>query len=615
MCGIVGIKFFSGQAQKLHHDWIRKALEEQKHRGPDFSQHIDFGNSLLGHNRLAILDLNPRSNQPFLDQSKRYALVFNGEIYNYQELKNELLKKGYHFTTTSDTEVLLNYLIENGEEGIGKLNGCFAFSFYDKLKDVMIIARDHMGINPVLYSILEDGIVFASELRAFSQYPSKKTISNTALNYYFQYTYIPAPFTIYSEVQKLKPGHYIKVDQNKYEIIQYWSPASNEIYSGTYEDACVDLKKILESAVIKRMEADVPLGTFLSGGIDSSIVSLIASSHKMDLNTYSIGFTDSNFIDESYYSQLVAKHINSFHHPVKLNSTEIVPRLAEVLDSFDEPFGDSSAIAMYFLSENTSKDLTVSLSGDGADELFAGYNKHKAFNKKLSNLELSILKFIPSFGSGSRKSYLQNKIRQLNQFKSFANKSWPDNYYYLAQFIEDVSRKKLLLCGNEIVFDLKIESENLNNFLLMDQQFVLSNDMLKKVDLMSMKHSLEVRTPFLDKELVKFANSLPAEYKLKGKRTKSILKDAFKNELPNEIFIRGKKGFEVPIEKWINMYLRTEIPKHWFDTEYLVEQKIFNYKYVQELERKIILEKNENLATLVWCYIVFQNWYDNSIKL
>ncbi len=592
---------------------MKDVLSLQVHRGPDFSSSRITGNAILGHNRLAIVDLNSRSNQPFSDDSKRYTLVYNGEIYNYPELKNDLLKKGYVFRTSSDTEVLLYHLIEFGADGINDLNGCFAFGFYDSVEDQLILARDHMGINPLLFSVEDSGVVFASELWPFMKRDAPRTLSESALNDYFRFTYIPAPKTIFTEVQKLLPGHYITVKGKHIDLINYWTPENTVGFTGTYEEAVRTLKSKIERAVITRLEADVPVGTFLSGGVDSSVVSAISSQFKSDLHTFSVGFLESSFFDESNYAEAVANHIDSHHHAIRLSSEVVVNELNNVLESFDEPFGDSSAIAMYFLAKGAKEELTVCLSGDGADELFSGYNKHRAFQRSLSNGTLvRLVRALPSLGKGSRSSRFQNRLRQLNNFRAMLSKSSSEKYWFLAAFIEREQRKRLLKLFNENEMPRKESIVGLNDFLRLDQLFVLPNDMLKKVDLMSMRQSLEVRTPFLDKDVVRFANGLPPEFKLQGNRTKRILKDAFKEELPNQIFQRGKKGFEVPLENWIKSAWNSIVKKEWFDADYIEKQGVFKFDYLEEIKAKFFTNKGGHLATLIWCYIVFQSWYSKN---
>jgi asparagine synthase (glutamine-hydrolysing) len=610
VCGIVGIKLFNDFIEKNHLDAVRKGLSDQQHRGPDASGIYSEDKVVLGHNRLSIIDKKERSNQPMQDQTGRYQLVFNGEIYNYADLKNALLKKGIHFNTSSDTEVLLYHLIEKGVNGIDELDGCFAFAFFDTLDDEMILARDHFGINPLLFSLTDEGLYFSSELWFFRHLSGYEELNQQALNEFFQFTYIAAPNTILKGVHKLLPGHYLHIkgkycDIKKYikgEVDDSPKDTSNKIKTG---------RRIIEDAVIKRLAADVPLGTFLSGGIDSSIVSAIAAEYKSNLNTFSIGFKDSPYHDESKYAQMVARHIGSAHHPIMLETNEVLADLPNVLRSMDEPFGDSSAIAMYFLAKKTKEHVTVSLSGDGADELLGGYNKHKAFLKSTKNpfalgLAASISKLLPD---GDRNSSLGNRLRQLQRYDELRKLNWPDNYWFLASFMKKSDREALLL-NHEMDYPRQLgQKESLNAFLSVDQQFVLQGDMLKKVDLMSMRHSLEVRTPFLDKEVVRFCNNLPNAMKLNGKTGKVFLREAFSNRLPDEIFTRKKQGFEVPLLSWIKSAWDEITEESWFETDYIVEQDIFNAKFVAHEKQKFFSKNPGDSPVFIWSYIAFQFWY------
>lgn len=588
------------------------ALNRQTHRGPDNTTVKLHGKTVLGHNRLSIMDTNARSNQPFVDESGRYSLIFNGEIYNFHELKNGLQAKGYSFNTTSDTEVLFYLLIDQKANALEALRGCFAFAFYDTEEDYLLLARDRMGINPLLYAVQDDRLIFGSELFVFHDLGIKGSISDEALNDYFRYTYIPAPRTIYNEVHKLPAGHYMEVKASSREIRAYWDPKNDQPFTGSFEEAKKQLRERVEFGVTSQLEADVPVGTFLSGGIDSSLVSAIAKQHKEDLHTFSVSFGDQQQFDESAYALLVARHIQSEHHVIRLREQDFKRHFQEILDSFDEPFADSSAIAMWFLARETAKHLKVALSGDGADELLAGYNKHKAF------LQAKNTNTLKKFGYRTAQSLLKpllvkknpKKLHRLEKFNRLASLDWPESYWFLASNIGEDSKNKLLRRHFKSEYLYRTEGDSLNDFLWIDQKFVLANDMLKKVDLMSMHHSLEVRTPFLDKDLVKFVNSLPADWKLRNGSGKYILKEAFRGMLPEEIFTRSKQGFEVPLNAWISRSWQELIPERWFDKDFLEEQHIFKVQGVLDLKTRFFL----NLGTAsqeMWAYIVFQNWYQN----
>ena len=613
MCGIIGIKLFSKIVDESAIKTVEKSLQNQQHRGPDASGIFHDDRVVLGHNRLSIIDKKERSNQPMTDATNRFQLIFNGEIYNYPELKNDLLKKGVRFHTSSDTEVLLYFLIEYGTSKIKDLNGCFAFAFYDSQEDELILARDKMGINPLLFALTDEGVYFASELWFFRNLNRFKKINQEALRQFFTYSYIAAPNTILEGVQKLKPGHLLRIKGKYCDLEAYWENKLDKIKLPKTKSAILkETKSRIEDAVIKRLAADVPLGTFLSGGVDSSIVSAIAADFRDNLTTFSVGFSDSPFKDESQYAQEVAQHIGSLHHPIMLSKEKVVKELPSVLDAMDEPFGDSSAVAMYFLAKETKKSLTVALSGDGADELFGGYNKHTAYLKSqhLGVLKKTALGWFAQLGKGNRGSKKGELLRKINKFNTLANLPSREKYSFLAQFVEEPTVHALLKShSSSNGLNLSLADQSLNTFLLRDQDFVLQGDMLKKVDLMSMRHSLEVRTPFLDEHVVDWANSLPQELKNDGKNSKIILKEAFKDLLPASIFERKKQGFEIPLKGWILASWSEITQENWFNEDYLVEQDIFNAKFVKEMKRQFMSGDPKDWATLIWLYIVFQHWY------
>lgn len=615
MCGIVGLKKFYETPKDKDINAVKKALISQNHRGPDNTSLDVVGKSILGHNRLAIIDLNERSNQPFYDKSKRYSIVFNGEIYNYPELKNDLLKKEYLFETSSDTEVLLYHIIENGTAGIDQLQGCFAFAFYDQLEDEMLLVRDHMGINPLLFSIQEDSVLFASELSPFKYMLEETNINQAALNAYFQFTYVPAPDTMIEGVHKLLPGHYMRIKGKNVDVLEYYSVRNATSIEMPYEEAVKEIKRKTENAVIKRLNADVPIGTFLSGGVDSSIVSRVTADFKTSVNTFSIGFIGNEFFDESEYAKNVAEHIGSSHFPIQLDKESILKSFQEVLNAYDEPFADSSAVAMYFLSRAAREQVTVCLSGDGADELFAGYNKHKAFirSKKPGVLLKVATKVAGQLPGGDRTGKMSNRIRQMKKFGVLLQQKWPNSYWMLAQFISKNRRDNLLLNSSPYQSNIEPGTESLQNFLMTDQQFILPNDMLKKVDMMSMNHSLEVRTPFLDRELVDFVNGLPDEFKYDKGVGKRILRDAFRDVLPAEVFSRSKKGFEIPLHDWIESVWSKVVKETWFAKEFIETQNLFSIDGVSQL-RKDFKEGEEEATVTMWAFIVFQNWFDRWTK-
>jgi asparagine synthase (glutamine-hydrolysing) len=613
MCGITG---FISLNQPINHspNHLNEAINRLRKRGPDAKGIYRDENCEFGQTRLSIIDTSAAGNQPMKDDSERYVLIFNGEIYNYLSLKEDLTKKGILFKTTSDTEVLLQGLILEGKKFIDKINGFFAFCFYDKKEQKFLLARDRFGIKPLLYSKTNAGFIFASELKAILAYEVDKEIDKESLSLFFRHTYIPAPKCILKSCAKLLPGHLIEIVESKVTIEKYYNYYPSKISSDNYETAQKKVKELVYQSIEKRLVADVPLGTFLSGGVDSSIVSAVAKELKPDLNTFSIGFPDEPLFDESKYAQNVADHIGSSHHCFNVTNKQLYQNLEDILDYLDEPMADSSAINVFILSQQTKKNVTVSLSGDGADELFSGYNKHQALffslQEKLSNKLIKKLggssKYLPS----SRNSKVGNLGRQIQKLHSGLNKNTNERYLDWASFMEENNVEKLT--GRKITADYvnftNSEADIFNNFLYYDFNLVLENDMLRKVDLMSMANSLEVRTPFLDHELVDYVFSLPSEYKIDAKDRKKILKSTFKHQLPSEVFNRKKHGFEVPLNKWFNNEMKSFLTDEIFHNNKMVNEGLLKKEGLNNVYQKWMKNSTGNNVYHIWSLIVLDNF-------
>jgi asparagine synthase (glutamine-hydrolysing) len=627
MCGITGIFAFNliGKFNKVHVTQATMCLEK---RGPDFQDIFIDEWVGLGHRRLSIIDTSSVSNQPMWDEHQRYCIVFNGEIFNFREIKKELIAKGITFFSEGDTEVLLKLYIREKENCLNKLNGFFSFCIYDKVEQTFFIARDRYGIKPLLYCFDEDKFIFASEMKSVIQYGIDRTLDYDSIHTYLQLNYIPAPATIFKTVKKLLPGHYLKVRRQHFEEHTYYQIPYNPDQLNlnlSYEAAQNELKKLLDQSVQKRLVADVPLGAFLSGGIDSSIITGIASQYKPDLHTFSIGFRDEKFFDETHYANLVAKHFKTNHTVFSLTNDDLYSNVHSILNYLDEPFADSSAIAVSILSKETRKHATVALSGDGADELLAGYNKHSAFQRILNpgwkekavNALLPVWNWLPK----SRNSGFGNTIRQLQRFARGSSLSSKDRYWMWAGFVSERDSLQLLAEDKRSLITSEYERlkesflrhlpnrESLNDILMTDMHLVLANDMLTKVDLMSMSASLEVRVPFLDYELVNFVFSLPQEYKINHKMRKRILQDAYRDMLPNELYNRPKKGFEVPLLKWFRKEMRTIINDELLSESFINEQKIFNYIEINKLKQKLFSNNPGDVHARIWGLVVFQSWW------
>ena len=449
MCGITGIIAFNENGKSFFNK-INDSISTLSKRGPDSNGTYFHNNIVLGHTRLSIIDVSDAASQPFHDFTGRYTIIFNGEIFNFQSLKNSLFDKGIKFQSSSDTEVLLYLYITEGTSFLNRLNGFFAFAIYDNVEESLFIARDRMGIKPLICYRDDDKFIFASEMKAIMAYDIPKELDYVSLNNYLQFNYIPSPDTIFKNVYKLRPGSYIEIKKKEIKQSDFYKIPYNEtqISNVSYADAQKDIIKLLDESVKKRLISDVPLGAFLSGGIDSSVIVALASQYTDKLNTFSIGFKDEPMFDETSYARIVADRYKTNHTEFSLKTDDIYSVLINVLDYTDEPYADSSALAVYILSMHTRKHVTVALSGDGADELFGGYNKYfaeyKARNGGIINSLLKVSS--PVWGNipQSRNSFIGNKVRQINRFSQGLKLNDKDRYWRWCAFIDELDAQKML---------------------------------------------------------------------------------------------------------------------------------------------------------------------------
>lgn len=631
MCGITGIFAFNlvGKFNMINVTAATMALEK---RGPDFQDVYTDAFVGLGHRRLSIIDTSAAANQPMWDESRRFAIVYNGEIFNFRQLKQELEAAGVTFFSHSDTEVLLKLYIREGDRCVSRLNGFFSFCIYDEQEQTFFLARDRFGIKPLLYLFDEDKFLFASEMKAILAYGIEKTLDYSALHNYLQLNYIPAPATIFANVRKLMPGHHLKVSAGKLALARYYeipfdhARINNSAYD--YESSKQIFTDLLEQSVQRWLIADVPLGSFLSGGIDSSVISALAARHKPNLHTFSIGFRDEKFFDETEYARLVAAHLGTEHTVFSLTNRDLYEHLHNILNYLDEPFADSSAINVFILSKETRKHATVALSGDGADELLGGYNKHAAFLRAfhpgwkeglIRNLA-PVWQLLPQ----SRNTLLSNRFRQLAKMSRGLRYPLPERYWLWASLTGEKDSLALLRKEHQDHTTGKADEQaaekkmwlrhlgpasGMNEILLTDTEFVLPNDMLAKVDLMSMANGLEVRTPFLDGALVDFVFSLPSDFKINGHIRKRILQDAFRDVLPAKLYNRPKKGFEVPLLKWFRHEMKSMILDDLLSKRFIDGQNIFGYTEIEKLKRQLFSNNPGDIHARIWGLIVFQWWW------
>ncbi len=605
MCAIAG---FNWQDEKL----ATKMAAAMKHRGPDSGGVWSDKAVSFGHRRLSILDLSPKGSQPMIYEDK--VIVFNGEIYNFAEIKSKLIKLGHKFKSQTDTEVVLHAYAQWGGECVKRFNGMWAFCIYDKTKNILFLSRDRFGIKPLYYYQHEDKFVFASELYAISKLGLNLKIDKKALNFYFYQKYIGGDLTIYEHCYKLLPAHNLIYDlkSNKSQKRKYWD-LEKEIAKAKRMDVTKRVRQInyfLKDAVEKRLISDVPLGSFLSGGLDSSLISALVAKNHNNFSTFSIGFKENSY-NELPFSKIAARHIKTKHH-VKYFSFDD-RYVWELVKKMDEPLGDSSLISTHLLSQFARKKVTVSLSGDGGDEVFGGYDTYLAHK---------FAGFIPPVIFKALKPLAQNvkisdkKLSLGFKIKKFILDYSPDTNIrhanWMSTFNEE-ERAKLLgdfYLGNSEI-GLHESSENgLEAAQLHDIYNYLPGDILKKTDMASMLNSLEVRVPFLDHRLVPLMLSLPESYRIRGFKTKYLLKEIARKYLPGKIINRKKRGFTVPVSAYIRS---SKLVKQVLTNSKYYQHSFVNKDYVDNIY-KSHMGRKQNYGRQLWLIFVFNLWYYNQKK-
>jgi len=616
MCGITG---YFGQGNE---EILRRMTDSLKHRGPDDEGFYFKGQLGLGNRRLSIIDLKT-GHQPLANEDKSVWLVFNGEIYNFLELKKDLEKKGHQFQTESDTEVMVHLYEDMGEDFLKELNGMFAIALWDESNKKLILARDRMGQKPLYYCLINQTLIFASELKALFEHPLiKKEIDFDGLNKYLIYEYVPTPQTIIKGVKKLEPGHFLVYQNNQLKKSAYWDIQFNQSFS--QKDYLVKFENLLEDAVTKRLIADVPLGIFLSGGIDSSTIAYFAQKNSLQkIKTFSIGFTDKSF-DESAYAEQAAKFLGTEHEHQTCAPTDLLNSIDDIAKINDEPLADASIVPTYLLSKFTRQKVTVALGGDGGDELLAGYSTFLAlkFAKLFRYLPRAIRKIIQktanclpvSFDNFSLDFKIKKILSGYDYSPEIQNQIWLGSFtpkenqkLFLPEIAEQINFKQSFSEINQFVDKNRNESlENRLIYLYLKQY--LSDDILVKADRASMFASLEVRAPFLDYRLVEYINSLPYNLKLRGWTTKYILKQIMKDKLPANIINRPKKGFGLPVAKWITKELK-DFTLDLLNEQSIKKQGIFNYQEIKKLLEDHLTKKADHRKK-IWTLIVFQMWQE-----
>lgn len=613
MCGITGYYHFKKEFDSSE-SALTAATAQLNKRGPDHQATLSAPGIGLGHTRLSIIDLTSHAHQPMSDKSGRYSIIFNGEIFNYKSLGKEI-----GVESSSDTEILLYAFIKWKDKCLEKLRGFFAFAIYDREEHSLFIARDRYGIKPLLYSHDHNSFYFSSELKSLLCFPIKRELDPKAFEAFFQLSYIPSPFSIMENVKKLKPGHFIKVKIQDVQFESYVTLKPGTPY-GSYDEAKEDLVEKMNLAVQDWMFTDAPLGAFLSGGLDSSIIVALASQKIKNLKTYSVTFPDSPFHDEGQYSQLIADKFGTSHHVIPLSNQDLYQNVNGILDYMDEPFADSSIIPTFALCKEVSRHVKVALSGDGADEVFGGYEKYRGefLARKfpwISPLN-KLLSPITSNFPESRDSYFFNLIRKGNRFAQGTALSDDERYWQWSSFNSKQLLDKIIqkrLNSNNWQADIFPAStklfQGLNQVLVKDMIMVLEGDMLRKVDMASMSNSLEVRPVFLDHLIVEAALRMPENYKVTWNYKKKILIDSYKDLIPSEVYERPKHGFSIELLPFFRNQFWEKINDLYLNESFVKEQGIFDYKEIENLKRHLKNGQGKDIQALIWSLITFQNFW------
>jgi len=613
MCGIAG--YYSPKQTFTDQD-IKRMTDTISHRGPDAEGFYSDHNVGLGHRRLSIIDLSAAANQPMFTADGRYSIIFNGEIFNYREIASEVKAQ---LKTHSDTEVIMNLIAEKGPEVVSTFNGMFAIAFYDRIKGELLLFRDRMGVKPLFYYRNNEDIVFASEIKALK---SLKRISDNAqtnqkaIAQFLHIGYIAEPHTIYSNIFKFPAGAYARISSAGMEIRYYWK-TEEQIEHKTVTDlltAKTEFRSLMQNAVELRMISDVPFGTFLSGGVDSSLVTALAQNISVDpVKTFSIGFKESKF-NESEYAKKVSRHLHTEHYEFIVTYKDAIDLANTIIDVYDEPFADPSAIPTMIVSKLARQYVTMTLSGDGGDELFHGYGMY-TWAKRLSN----------PFVAAARKpaalllSTMPYRYRRAGFVLNYPSKEKIRNHIFSQEqyFFSEKEIDTLLTNKQKENYFLKEDMGVLKRKLsakeaqaVFDINHYLKDDLLVKVDRASMKYSLETRTPFLDYRVVSFALNLSENLKIKNGVTKYLAKEVLYDLVPKEYFNRPKWGFSIPLSSWLTDELRPLLEES-LDEKSVEAAGVVNAREVSTLKKRF-LNGEKYLYNRMWNLIMLHQWLNKN---
>ena len=625
MCGISGFVAFKDSSKKI----LIQMTDSLIHRGPDssgyFYEHNQNNQIGLGHRRLSILDLSKNGNQPI--KFEDLIIVYNGEIYNFVELKKELEKLGYKFNSNTDTEVILKSYHKWGLDAVSKFNGMFSIVIYDKKVNKIFLIRDRAGVKPLFYYYHDGLFMFSSELKAFHKHPSfKKILDKKALSLFFQHGYILEPYTIFTYAKKLRSGHYLEFEINNFSVVEkkYWDVIDcfkKKTINIEFSEVANHAEKLLKSSFKYRMVSDVPVGIFLSGGYDSSLVTtLLQSETSKKIKTFTIGFEETDF-DESIFAKNISDYLGTDHHQKYCTSSDAINIFKELPFIYDEPFGDPSSIPTVLLSKFTREHVKASLSADGGDEIFGGYNKYQSVIKLLyfSKFCPSILKsFLPDIDVANftkninlKYYFFQNcfvKDSSISMMKALTSVFTPSEINNLV-----ISNDKNKILSNfDVTSDLNQIQENRNKLLAADFKTYLTDNILVKVDRATMSAGLEGRDPMLDHNIIEFMAQIPSSFKFDKNNSKRIIKKIVNKYLPDDLLERPKMGFSPPLYKWLRIDF-LPITNYYFSESKLKRQKILDVNYVTKLYKDFLSGRKDCYFKL-WLVLIFLSWHEQWVE-
>ncbi len=622
MCGILGYILPHSHTEDA---MLASAMESLSHRGPDARGYFRQDALVMAHLRLSILDLSDNANQPMHSHCDRYVMVYNGEVYNYREVQQEIQKQNPSFQprTHSDSEVLVEAFALWNIAFVHKLNGMFAIAIWDKLEKTLYLFRDRIGIKPLYYYHRQQDFAFASELKALTHHPAiskQLSIDYTAVNQFLHLGYIPAPYSIYEEIKKFPQGHFGVFKNGKLTLEPYWrleDKARSENVIKDPQEALEQLRELVETSVKYRLISDVPYGTFLSGGVDSSLVSAVAQSlHAKPINTFSIGFWEKDF-DETPWARKIAQHLGTNHHEFMVTEKDALEWMPKLDGIYDEPYADSSAIPTLLVSQMAKKHVTMTLSGDGGDELFMGYGAYK-WAQRLSHACMPLLRKPASL---LLKAGPVQYRRAAALFENPGKERMKSHIFSQEQYLfsrREIARMLQPQYGSAFMLDENYgpELSHLNaqqQQALFDMKYYLPDDLLVKVDRASMFFALETRVPLLDYRIVEWSMNVHPNLKIKNGEAKWLLKQLLYQYVPAEHFQRPKRGFAIPLQKWLKTELR-DYAMDYLNPEALNKTQILNPGPTQQLLDSFYKKDQHYLYNRIWQLVVLQKWLSENTR-